>query len=237
MRRKERENSLSFNFLLGLGPRPQRPRELQLGQLARPPGLLRHGRLLLRQRQLHVARARHVRADAAVRAVGAAALLDCLVHLDVRDVERVDVEAFHLGVGLCVAKQADQQLHRLGGPAPLAVVGRRLVLGLRRAADPAAEAAEGDDALLAEHRLKVGLGLGELHLAEGEGGLAGVLEVDAEVAVVLFLFCFVCCCLGGRGESGERKGEEASVECFFFRRWRSKRKSKFRSRHRRLRAR
>ena len=184
--KKHGRKELSSSSLpsLGLGARPQRPRELQLGELPRPRRLLGHRRLLLRQRQLDVAGGRHVGADAPVRAVSPAALLNGLVDLDVRDVERVDVEPLDLGVGLGVAQQADEQLDRLGRPAALAVVGRRLVLGLRRAADAAAEAAEGDHALLPEDRLEVGLGLGELHLAEGEGGLARVFEVDAEVAGV-----------------------------------------------------
>lgn len=129
--------------------------------------------------------------DPAVRAVRAAALLDRLVDLDVRDVEAIDVEPFHLGVGLCVAEEAQEELDGFDGPATLAVVGRRLVLGLRRAADAPAKAAERDDALLAEDGLEVGLCLGELHLAKGEGGLAGVFEVDAEVTVGS-VYLFVC---------------------------------------------
>ena len=152
-----------------------------------------------------MARGAHVGADAPVRPVGPAALLDGLVDLNVRDVERVDVEPFDFGVGLRVAQQADEELDRLGRPAPLTVVGRGLVLGLRGTSDAAAEAAEGDDALLPEDGLEVGLGLGELHLAEGEGGLAGVFEVDAEVAVFFLRKRKRGECSGRRSRSGGRR--------------------------------
>ena len=66
-----------------------------------------HALNLLREDELDVAWAGHVGVDATVRAVGAAALLDGAVHLDVGDGESLDVQSLDLfdddrefGVGL-----------------------------------------------------------------------------------------------------------------------------------------
>jgi hypothetical protein len=87
----------------------------------------------------------------------------------------------HLSVALRVGQQVQQELAALDGPAALA--GRAaLVLGLRRAADAAGEAVERDAALALHHVLQVALGLRQVHLAQGKGGLPGVLEVNTQVA-------------------------------------------------------
>jgi hypothetical protein len=103
----------------------------------------------------------------------------------------------HLGVALRVGQQVEQELARLDRPAALAR-GAALVLGLRRAADAAGEAVERHAALAVEHVAQVALGLAELHLAQGERGLARVLEVNTQVAARGLLF-------SRAGENGERR--------------------------------
>lgn len=78
---------------------------------------LLHNLLALRQNQLDMARLRHVRVDAAVGAVCAAALLGCLVHLDVLDEQGGGVEALGVGVGFGVLEQVEQVFCGLFGPA------------------------------------------------------------------------------------------------------------------------
>ena len=86
----------------------------------------------------------------------------------------------YLGVALCVLKQAEEELSRLYGPAALA---HRvaLVRSLRGASDGAIVAAERNAALEAQDVLEVPLRLGQLHLLDGEGSLACVLEVDTQI--------------------------------------------------------
>ena len=78
---------------------------------------LLHDLLALRQDELNVARQAHVRVDAAVGAVRAAALLGRLVHLDVLDEEVGGVEAFGVGIGFGVAEEVEDVLGGLFGPA------------------------------------------------------------------------------------------------------------------------
>lgn len=117
--------------------------------------------------------------DAAVCTVRAPPLLLCLVDLDVRDVEAVNVQALDLCVAQGVLQQPLEEEHALLGPAALAV-GATLLLGLRSAANATAKAAKGDDALLGKHRIKVLASLGHLHVAQGKGCLAGVLKMHTQ---------------------------------------------------------
>jgi hypothetical protein len=86
----------------------------------------------------------------------------------------------HLRVGLGVLEDAEQRLRGLLGPPPLAV-GGALVLGLRRAAHAAAEAAEDDAAAHRDHLLEVMLRGRQVHLLDRHRRLAHVLEVRAQV--------------------------------------------------------
>merc|ERR1719454_2161299 len=88
--------------------------------------------LLLGEDDLDVARRAHVRVDATVSTVCAAALLLRTVDLDVRDEELVHVERLELSVGLSVEQEVEHELGRLLGPPSLAVGGPG-VLGLRSA--------------------------------------------------------------------------------------------------------
>ncbi len=108
------------------------PLELLLRDLLllwlRGGGRLVEGLLPLHQAQLDVARGRHVRVDASVSAVGAAAHVRGAVHLDVVDDQVVGVKALVLGVALGVLEQVQQELGGLLGPAAL---GGAVDLGLK----------------------------------------------------------------------------------------------------------
>jgi hypothetical protein len=86
--------------------------------------LLRHRVLGLRDRlcafrqdHLDVARVAHVGIDAAVGAVRAAALLRCLVDLDVLHDQVGGVEPFDVGVGFGVFKEAEEEFGGFDGVA------------------------------------------------------------------------------------------------------------------------
>jgi hypothetical protein len=80
-------------------------------------GALLHNLLTLSKNQLNVARAGHIRVDATVGTVCAAALLGCLVDLDVLDDEVGGVEALGVGVGFGVVEEIKNVLGGLLGPA------------------------------------------------------------------------------------------------------------------------
>lgn len=129
------EDTLGSPFILPTIPHTHSPQHLRARN--RPPSLLTplsrvQPRLRLRnilalahllgtlsQDQLDVARVGHVRVDAAVGAVGAAALLGGLVHLDVLDDQLRRVEPLGVGVGFGVFEQADQEFGGFDGPASL----------------------------------------------------------------------------------------------------------------------
>eukprot|EP01084_Bolivina_argentea_P079530 144258_1 len=79
-------------------------------------GLL-DGLILGGQDELDVAGAGHVRANATVSTVGAAAHDGGTVDLDVRDEEVLDLEALDLGVRLGVGEEVEHVTARLLGPA------------------------------------------------------------------------------------------------------------------------
>mmetsp|Transcript_32591 Transcript_32591/g.81038 ORF Transcript_32591/g.81038 Transcript_32591/m.81038 type:complete len:260 (-) Transcript_32591:41-820(-) len=160
-------------LLGGAAVRELRDRLLLLG-----PGDLP---VLLREDQLDVARRAHVRVDAAVRTVGAPALLAGRVHLNVGDLELVDVEALDLRVALGVAEQVEQEHNALLRPARLAGRREREVLRLRSAPDATVEVGEGDRLLVVEHVLEVLLRLLERHATDRLRGLVRVLEVHVQV--------------------------------------------------------
>mmetsp|Transcript_23042 Transcript_23042/g.27851 ORF Transcript_23042/g.27851 Transcript_23042/m.27851 type:complete len:221 (+) Transcript_23042:54-716(+) len=136
--------------------------------------------LLLRQDNFNVAGRGHVRIDTAVGTVCTAALLLCLVDLDVRQIESLDVQALHLSVALRVLQQVEQELARLSWPATLSV-GATGILCLCGTANSTAETTESNSLLVCDDVLKVLLGPGEVHLLQGHGGLTSVLKVHTQV--------------------------------------------------------
>jgi len=135
---------------------------------------------LLADNDLDVARVGHVRVDATVRAVGAAALRDGLVALDVRNEEVLQVQALGFRVATSVAQQAEERFGSLLRPAAL-TVGGTFALRLRGAADATAEAAEHDASLHGENVLEVLLRIREGLALEHLARFAHVLERNAEV--------------------------------------------------------
>mmetsp|Transcript_50390 Transcript_50390/g.164208 ORF Transcript_50390/g.164208 Transcript_50390/m.164208 type:complete len:254 (+) Transcript_50390:325-1086(+) len=88
------------------------------------------------------------------------------------------VQPLYLRVALRILQQVQQKLARLFRPPALRGASH---LGLGVAADAAVKVAEGDGLLLFQHVLEVLFRLLEGHVADGVGGDAGVLEVDAQV--------------------------------------------------------
>ena len=146
--------------------------------LGRCSGLRDRG-LLLAHEELHVARAAHVRADAAVGAEGAAAHAGRLVHLDVLDDHLAGLQSLSNGVGFGVLQQRHDGCYGLSRPSAF---GYAPLLALARAADFTGVAAKGDAAGLCEHLPVQLLGLAERHAVDHIGCLERVLEVAAEVA-------------------------------------------------------
>lgn len=138
--------------------------------------------LLLADDEFDVAGRAQVGVDATVGTVGAAALLGGLVDLDMLDDAGIKIQALSLGIGLGVLEEGQDVLAGLDGPSPLGD-GEDLV-GLGAATDTAVEAAEGHGLLVLDDVSEVALGLLEGHALDGHGGLAGVLEVDAEVGAL-----------------------------------------------------
>lgn len=146
------------------------------------------GRVLrLRQPHLDVARGRHVGVDPTVSTVRPTPQTGSPVNLDVRHDQPVYVQPAVVGVAFAVLQHLQQELGRLLGPAPL---GGFELLGLGAATDSAVEAPEGNALLMGDHVLQVGDRALQGHLLDGVCGLAGVLEVHAEVGASRFArFC------------------------------------------------
>jgi hypothetical protein len=134
--------------------------------------------LTLSQNQLNVARVGHVRVDATVSAVCAAALLGGLVDLDVLDNQVASVETLGIGVGLGVLEQAEEELSRLDGPAG---TGDTEGLALGGAANGTAVAAHGNGLALGHDVLEELDRALKLPAVDGLSGLASVLERNTEV--------------------------------------------------------
>ena len=124
---------------------------------------------------------RHVGVDSTVGSVRSSPSLLGLVHLDVRNEQRVHVKSLDLGVALGVSQQVQQDLNALLRPPSLSV-GGSFVLCLRGSSDTAAEPPEHDHALVVEDVLQVLFSLVQTHSLDSHGGLASVLEVNAQVA-------------------------------------------------------
>lgn len=130
--------------------------------------------------ELDVSRRRHVRANAAVSTVCAAAHLRGAVDLDVGEEEGVDLEALGLGVGLSVTQEVKEVGASLDRPSS-GIARGLLGLALSVAATATGVAAERDSTLVAADLLEVGDGLEQLHALDSRTDLAAVLVVNAEV--------------------------------------------------------
>ena len=121
-----------------------------------------------------------VRADATVGTVGPAALLDCLVDLDVVDEAVVDVQTFEFCVCLCVYQQIQQIFGTLEWPAGLGAWGVDL-LGLGVSATSAGEALEGYNLFLVNNVLQVLLCAFQVPVLQHGRGFTGVFEMRAQL--------------------------------------------------------
>ena len=136
----------------------------------------------------------------AVGTVRPSPLLGCLVDLDVRDNEFAGVERLQIGVGLSVSEEAEHEVGRLDGPASAGdaelLACNSPSISTHTAPTPQAPALKrtlsgsSDGAIVPPHRdsllvlldiLKELDGTLELPAVNGLGGLAGVLEGNAEV--------------------------------------------------------
>jgi len=136
------------------------------------------GLLLLDEGELDVAGRGHVGVDPTVGPVSSTSHLGGTVHLDVINDEVVCVQSLVLRVALGVLEHVEEELAGLERPTSLtgAVDG-----GLSVATNTTHKPPEGDDLLLGDDVLQVGLGPVEGHLLDGLGRLPGVLEVAPEV--------------------------------------------------------
>jgi len=134
--------------------------------------------LALSEDHLNVAGVGHVRVDATVGTVCAAALLGGLVDLDVLDDQVGGVKTLGVGVGLGVLEEREDELGRLDGPAGL---GDTELLALGGAASAPGITSHGDGLGVVLDVLEVLEGTGDLPAVDGLSGLAGVLERDTEV--------------------------------------------------------
>lgn len=134
--------------------------------------------LALSEDHLNVAGVGHVRVDATVGTVCAAALLGGLVDLDVLDNQVGGVKTLGVGVGLGVLEEREDELGRLDGPAGL---GDTKLLALGGAASAPGITSHGDSLGVVLDVLEVLDGTGDLPAVDGLSGLTGVLERDTEV--------------------------------------------------------
>jgi len=129
--------------------------------------------------ELDVGGVGHVRVDTTVSTVSAPSLLGSLVDLDVLDDQVLSVETLGVGVGLGVLEETDEDLSGLDGPAGL---GDTESLALSSASSAASVPPHGNGFLVLQDISEVGERAVELPAVDGLGGLAGVLEGNAEVA-------------------------------------------------------
>lgn len=140
--------------------------------------LLDTGAFLLHN-NLHVGGIGHVWVDAAVGAVGAAALFDSPVDLHMCDFAVINIEALDLSVSLNIGEQAKEVLASLLRPPNLGSL-RGDILRLRMAPAPAGEALERHSLLPGNNIVEVDLGLLKAHALDGMADLAHVLKVHSE---------------------------------------------------------
>lgn len=139
------------------------------------------------QPHLNVARGRHVGVDPTVSTVRPTPQTGSPVDLDVRHDQPVYIQPAVVSIALAVLQHLQQELGGLLGPAPLS--GFEL-LSLGATTYSAIEASEWDALLMGDHVLEVGDRALQGHLLDGICGLAGVLEVHAEVGASRFArFC------------------------------------------------
>uniref|UniRef100_A0A7C8YTL2 Uncharacterized protein n=1 Tax=Opuntia streptacantha TaxID=393608 RepID=A0A7C8YTL2_OPUST len=102
-----------------------------------------------------------------------------LVHLDVRDVERINIKTLHLGIALSILEQIKDELRRLDGPASLTI--GVPVLCLSCSSNTTTEAAEWNSLLVCKNILQISLCLGQRQLPDGKCSLPCVLEMHSEI--------------------------------------------------------
>jgi hypothetical protein len=132
--------------------------------------------------------------------VGTAPLLLCLVHLDVRYVESIDIQTLHLehfmyqilvkivdeqnsqkgkaevaylSITLSILEQIQDEFSRFSRPAPLTI--RMPVLRLSSPANTTAEASEGDRLFVGQNILQIPLSFDQWQLSDSKGSLPCVL--------------------------------------------------------------
>jgi len=111
--------------------------------------------------------------------VGTAPLLLCLVHLDVRYVESIDIQTLHLSITLSILEQIQDEFSRFSRPAPLTI--RMPVLRLSSPANTTAEASEGDRLFVGQNILQIPLSFDQWQLSDSKGSPPCVLEMNPEV--------------------------------------------------------
>jgi len=135
---------------------------------------------VLRQDQLDVGRRGHEGIDSAVGTVGSATELGGTVHLDVRNVQRVDIETLNLGIALGVLEEIKEESARLLGPSALTTTDV-VLLSLSSAAGVTLVSSEGHGILVLDDVVQEPLSLLERKPLDGLGRLTSVLEVNTEV--------------------------------------------------------
>jgi hypothetical protein len=141
---------------------------------------LLHCALALSADKLDVSRVCHVRTNATVSTVRAAAHLLRAVALNVGDVKLFDIELVGLTVCLNVPQKVEDVHGGLLGPSNL---GARClkVLSLSVATASTGEAGEGDSALVLKDILEVLLSLLQVHALDKECDFTALLEVRAKL--------------------------------------------------------
>lgn len=133
---------------------------------------------LLRQNQLNVARVRHVGVDTSMSTVSTTPLFLGLIHLDVRDVERIHIKTLHLGIALSILKQIKDELCWLNRPASLTI--GVPVLRLSGSSNTTTEATEGNSLLVSKNILQISLRLCQRQLPDSKCSLPCVLQRERE---------------------------------------------------------
>lgn len=110
--------------------------------------------------------------------VCSSSLLGCLVDLNMRDDQRVQVQRLCGSVVLDIFQQTQQDLDTLNGPSTHS---SSVLLGLGRSADTAVESGERNTLLVLCNIIQISDGLVDVHSLDGVGCFTCVLEVYTEV--------------------------------------------------------
>jgi hypothetical protein len=121
--------------------------------------------------------------DSPVSPVRPSTSLCCLVHLDMADIELLEVKPLDVSIALTVRKKVTDELDRLCGPTTLS---RAELFGLGLSRDTSCMLSIRDTALLIEYILHVLFGKLQIHAADRCCGLISVLEVHSEVGTLRF---------------------------------------------------